>query len=47
MKYKYDLTFDSLSLLCSAWFLSRQIFSPAQNLSNVSRLSDVATFLQL
>ena len=41
------LTFDSevsLSCLCP-WLLNKQIFSPAQNLSKVSKLSEVATFL--
>ena len=40
-------TVISFSLRLSALFLKRQIFSPAQNLSNVRVFSDVATFLKL
>ena len=39
-------TVISFSLRLSALFLKRQIFSPAQNLSNVKVFSDVATFLK-
>ena len=38
-------TVISFSLLLSPLFLNKQILRPAQNLSNVKVLSDVATFL--
>jgi hypothetical protein len=44
INYRWILTFQYLKI---TWYLSRQIFRPAQNLSNESKLDEGVTLCKL